>query len=349
MDSRNSLKTDGRSLPAEVQEYLRKAAVNAVINKGMSPEIVTEVLDLSPSCIYKWLRCWREKGVEGLARREPPGSVPMITAEMDAWLYETVATSTPQAHGYDTSLWTRDILAALLQERFGVSVCGRTVSGHLRRMGLSWQKPLYKASEQAVQEVEELLAELFPRSRRLAQKRGADIAFEDESGVSLQTHTGRTWGVIGQRPVVRQTGARGQMNVLAAVEPTGRLYHEVTTERIDSGRYIEFLQGLLEGRDRMLIVLADRAAFHRSAKVRAFVRANRDRLRVFFLPRYSPEHNPAEHAWEEIKDKQVGRQPLKNMADLKRRVQAALKSLQGRIQRVISFFHLPETRYAAVV
>ena len=349
MASTNPLKMDGRSLPAETQEYLRKAAVNAVVNKGMSPEIVTEVLDLSPSCIYTWLRRYRAHGVEGLASRKPPGSEPLISEEMDAWLYETVAGSTPQDHGYDTPLWTRDILAALLQERFGISVGGRTVSGHLRRMGLSWQKPLYKATEQQAQEVEQFLTERFPRIRRLARKRGADIAFEDESGVSLQTHTGRTWGVIGQRPVVRQTGARGQVNILAAVEATGRLDHIVTTERINSERYIEFLQGLLEGREHPLILLADRAAFHRSAQVRAFVRANRNRLRVFFLPRYSPEHNPAEHVWEEIKDKRVGRQPLKNMRDLKCRVQEALQSLQGRIHRVISFFHLPETRYAAVV
>jgi hypothetical protein len=51
--------------------------------------------------------------------------------------------------------------------------------------------------------------------------------------------------------------------------------------------------------------------------------------------------------WEEIKDKQLGRQSIKGLADLKNRVQSALRSLQQHTERIISFFHLPETQYAA--
>ncbi|WP_083827602.1 transposase [Thiorhodococcus drewsii] len=70
-------------------------------------------------------------------------------------------------------------------------------------------------------------------------------------------------------------------------------------------------------------------------------------MRAVYLPTYSPERNPDEHVWEEIKDKQLRRQPIKNNRDLKKRLHSALKSLQHRTERVISFFHLPETRYAA--
>ena len=81
--------------------------------------------------------------------------------------------------------------------------------------------------------------------------------------------------------------------------------------------------------------------------VRRFVWRHRRQIRIFYLPAYSPELNPDEHVWEEIKDKQLGRQPIKNKSDLKNRLHSALKSLQHRVERVISFFHLPETRYAA--
>jgi len=50
----------------------------------------------------------------------------------------------------------------------------------------------------------------------------------------------------------------------------------------------------------MLILFVDRASFHHSERVKAFVRAHRDKIRIYFLPRYSPERNPAEQLWGEI-------------------------------------------------
>jgi Winged helix-turn helix len=70
------------------------------------------------------------------------------------------------------------MLAALLQERFGVKVTGRTISGHLKKLGLSYQKPRYRAVEQNPEEEAFFLEEKFPRIQRLAEKLGADIAFE---------------------------------------------------------------------------------------------------------------------------------------------------------------------------
>jgi transposase len=93
-------------------------------------------------------------------------------------------------------------------------------------------------------------------------------------------------------------------------------------------------------------LIVDRASFHDSKEVRTFIWRHRDEIRLYYLPNYSPELNPDEHVWEEIKDKQLGRQPIKNKLDLKNRLHFALTSLQGRAERIISFFHLPETQYA---
>ena len=280
--------------------------------------------------------------------RKAPGATAAITEKMDEWLWQTVTGFTPLDHGYDTPLWTRDILAELLDKWFGVAVSGRTVSLHLRRMGLSYQKPRYRASEQDPQELAQFLEVKFPALRRLAEKRDADIAFEEEGGVSLQAHSGRSGGEEGNTPVGERPDARARFNVLSTVEATGRLRYPVTADRVNSEQYIAFLRQLLRRRERPLILLADRATFHGSSQVRQFVRAHRRQLRVFFLPRHAPEYNPSEHVWEELKDKRIARQPVKDKADLKRRIHSTLRSLQQRVERVISFFHLPETQYAAI-
>jgi len=101
---------------------------------------------------------------------------------------------------------------------------------------------------------------------------------------------------------------------------------------------------------RPLIVLADHATFHHSKQVCDYVRAHRSQLRVFFLPKRAPEYNPDEQVWNEVKNNRIGKQPMKNKADLKARLtSSALDSLKQNTRSVISFFHLPDTQYAADV
>jgi transposase len=111
---------------------------------------------------------------------------------------------------------------------------------------------------------------------------------------------------------------------------------------------VEFLQQILQGRTRPLIIIADQASFHKSSVVREFVRAHRTQIRLFFFPPYSPELNPDEQVWNELKHRRLGKQPIKNKTDLKKRIRSILKSLQRKAEKVRSFFQLPDTKYAAI-
>ena len=111
---------------------------------------------------------------------------------------------------------------------------------------------------------------------------------------------------------------------------------------------MEFLQQLLRGRPRPLIIIADQASFHQSPAVHKLVRAHRAKIRLFFFPTHSPELNPDEQVWNELKHRQLGKQPIKNKTDLKKRIRSILKSLQYKAEKVRSFFQLPDTKYAAI-
>lgn len=328
--------------------YIRKLAVGAVEERGYSPEAVIDMLGFSRSCIYDWLRRYREAGMAGLETQTAPGAEAQVSEEMDRWLREIVLKTTPEAHGYDTRLWNRDILAELLLRQFGVKVSGRTISRHLRKLGLSYQKPQYRAVEQDPEEIRYFLDEKYPRIQRLAKKLEAEIAFEDETGVGVSTRHGWTWGERGKTPHVPATDQRGGYNLLSTVSAEGNLRYSASDESINSQRFIAFLKQLIRGRTRPLILLLDRASFHGSKLVRNFVRAHRTQIRVFFLPRHAPEYNPDEQVWDEIKVKQIGKQPVKDKPDLKRRLYSALASLQRKARRIHSFFQLPHTQYAAV-
>jgi transposase len=340
--------SDARKIPDEVMTYIRLMAVRAVEEKHYSPELIADILGISRSSIYEWLRSHREGGEAALETRKAPGASPVITPTMDLWLKHTVLNSTPVAHGYDTVLWTRAILVALLKKQFGIDVLETTVGRHLHRLELSCQVPSYRSWDQDEAQVAAFLEDKFPCIQRLAAKMGADIGYEDEAGVGIRTRSGRTWGAVGQPPEVAASDQRGGYNVLSIITATGELRYSLKEQTINGERYVEFLQQILHGRTRPLIIIADRAPFHQSAVVRKFVRAHRTQLRMFFFPTHSPELNPDEQVWNELKHRRLGKQPIKNKTDLKKRMRSILKSLQRKVEKVRSFFQLPDTKYAAI-
>ena len=242
---------DGRQIPDETMTYIRQMAVRAVEEKDYSPELVIDIFGLSHSCIYKWLRWYREAGLEGLKTRSAPGAEPKVTAEIEQWLRATVLETTPEAHGYDTCLWNRELLAELVYEHFGVRVSGRTISRHLKSVGLSPQKPRYRAAEQDAEEVRYFLEDKFPRIHRLAERMEAEITFEDEGGIGLSTHHGKTWGERGKTPEVIATDARGGYNSLTTVSNEGTLRYHVIDETIKSVFHGMTLADVIKSADTM--------------------------------------------------------------------------------------------------
>ncbi len=340
---------DGRKIPDDVMFYLRRMAVNAVRKLGYSPETIAETYNFNRSCIYRWLNQYDQGGFDALESKMPPGAEPLITVKIEEWLKNTILDSTPVKFGYDTNLWTCTIIANLLKQEFNIDVSDSTIRLHLKAMNLSCQKPEYQDVKMDDKDVDNFINNKFPLIQQVAQKIDADIAFEDEAGVGVMTRHGKTWGLRGKTPVVKVNMVRGGYNVLSAVTAQGGMDYLIQDENINGSKYIEFLEQLIEDRDRPLILLVDHATFHKSKEVRQYVRANREKLRVFFLPKRAPAYNPDEQVWNEVKNNYIRKQPIRNSKDLKIRLTEALDSLRDNTKRIISFFQLPRTKYAAGV
>ena len=340
---------DGRKIPDDVMFYIRRMAVNAVRVLGKSPELVADLYNFNRTCIYRWLKQYDEGGFDALESKMPPGAKPIIDVKVEEWLKQTILNSTPVQFDYDTNLWTCAILTDLLKEELNIEVNESTIRLHLNAMNLSFQKPEYQDVKLDDKEVENFLDKKFPLIQQVANKMDADIAFEDEAGVGVMTRHGRTWGLRGKTPVVKVSMLRGGYNVLSAVTAQGSMDYSIKDETIKSSQYIEFLDQLIVDRDRPLILLVDHATFHKSKQVRNYVRANREKLRVFFLPKRAPAYNPDEQVWNEVKNNSIGKQPIRNKVDLKNRLIEKLDSLKENTKRIISFFHLPRTKYASGV
>jgi transposase len=311
---------DTRSLPAAAQAALRNRAVRAVLD-GMTQAQAARVFGVHPNAVNRWIKRYREGGWAGLAERRRgrrPGEQAALTEPQQREVIALVGDSTPDQLGLAGFLWTRDAVAELIGQRYGLSLARTTVGGYLRGWGFSPQKPQRRALEQNPAAVRRWLAETYPAICARARREGGVVLWLDELGIRSDGAAGRSWAPIGQTPVIKGTGKRFRVNMLSAISNAGRLRFGLFTGSFRGPVFIDFLGRLLRdcgGRKVHLIV--DGHPVHRAKAVSAWVGRHGERIQLHFLPGYSPELNPVELLNHDVKANAAGRRRPRSAAELR--------------------------------
>ncbi len=337
---------DGRKLKHEVLTELRKRAV-AKVQSGESPEVVIRTMGFSRACIYNWLAMYRAGGWDALDARKRGGRPRKVKGRMLAWIYRTVVGKDPRQYRFPFALWTRNAIAAVIYEKYGIRLSANSVGRLLAQLGITPQKPLWRAYQQDPERVRKWVEEEYPSIAREARRMKAEIWFGDELGVRSDYHAGTTWGRKGQTPVVHTTGTRYRLNMLSAVNRRGLMRFMLEERGVNAAVVCRFLDRLMAGSETPVFLIWDGHPVHRSRKVAEAVRRYQGRLRVFVLPGYSPELNPDECVWREVKTHRLGRAGVFTFADMKSKALGALRHVARRPDKIRSFFHTTTTLYAA--
>ncbi len=191
----------------------------------------------------------------------------------------------------------------------------------------------------------------YPAIVREAREQNAEILWGDEMGLRSDHQSGTTWGEKGRTPIVRKSGNRFTCNMLSAISNRGKMFFMVFPERFTAPVFITFLERLVKQRDgRTIFLIIDRHRVHTSKAVEAWVtRQNgehENKIRLFYLPAYSPELNPDEL----LNNAAKGNVSRKTRAQDKEKLQTNLRSYprstQRRPERVKSFFNGEHVTYA---
>ena len=338
-------KRDGRAFDHKTLEAIRIRAVQRIEEDGETPSEVMRALGFGRTVVYNWLAKYRTGGLAALRSLPIPGRPPKLTEQQRAWVYLTVTQNNPLQLQFEFALWTRAMVRELIERQYGVTLSLASVGRLLRSLGLTPQRPVRRATEQVAWRVREWLTVEFPAIRAQALAAGAQIFFADEAGVRSQSHAGTTWALQGQTPVVPATGKRFGLNLVSAVSPRGVLRFMVVDGRMTAVRFIEFLKRLLHNQTCPIYLIVDQHSTHRARAVQDFVQSTNGRLRLFFLPPYSPELNPDELVWNHLKTHGVRKRLLQTPAELRRYVLSHLRSLQRTPTRLRGFFQKPSLRY----
>src|SRR5215510_6989310 len=159
------MRTDGRALNHATLTELRKRGV-AAVQSGESPTQVAAALGVNLRSLFRWLALYRRGGWDELDARKRGGRPPKLDGGALRWIYRTLSSKNPQQLNFPFALWTAAMVQTLIAERYNVKLSHSSVCRLLHQLGLSAQRPLWRATE-------------YPTIQRRARREGAQIFFAD--------------------------------------------------------------------------------------------------------------------------------------------------------------------------
>src|SRR5450631_3301034 len=337
---------NGRELDHRTLETIRFMAVERV-REGEPPSSVVASYGFCRTTIYKWLNAASRSGIglKALRSTTAPGKPRTLTPRQEKQVFRRINGKDPRQYGLDFGLWTRAIVANLIERKFGVQL-GQTAIGELlARLGLTPQKPLQRAYQRDPEAVERWRREIFPSIAHEAKEAGGEVYFWDESGFRADAVHGKTWGVKGQTPVVERPGQRQSISAASAVNSKGAFWYCTYQGGLNAELFVALLKKMMRRRLKPVHLVVDGLPAHKTALVKDYVASTNGLLTLHFLPGYAPELNPDELVWSHMKRTGVARTPLRKGEQLRDKIETQLAAIKRMPQLVRSFFKAPDVAY----
>jgi transposase len=335
---RDTVKTLNQHLQAAFRAgnlpQIKHVSALLMLADGLPVPTITQRLSVGRSTVYAWLSDFLLDQFDSLHHRKAPGRPSKLSPCQKQRLCELVAAG-PEAAGYSTGCWHSALLQALIWREFGVMYSVHYVSELLSNLGFSYQKARFVSDHLNDEKREQWLRETWPALVELARRTGALLLFGDEASFAQWGSLGYTWAVRGQQPVVKTGGKRKGYKVFGLIEYfTGRLFWHGHEGRFNAESYCAFLEQVLGQTTQMLLLVQDGARYHTAAKTKEFFARHAQRLVVVQLPSYSPDYNPIEHLWRNIKRHNTHNRYFPDFSDLKTAVESALDHFWQHSQEV---------------
>lgn len=151
------------------------------------------------------------------------------------------------------------------------------------------------------------------------------LLFQDEARFGRMSDPARCWAPVPLRPTVGLALIREFRYFYAAIGPQGGTLHWMVTDKMNTDNMSAFLRLVGEAHGgRHVIMVVDGASSHRSKDLEV-----PNNMSLIRLPPYSPELNPTEILWHELREKRCANRVFESLDAVCNEVEAGLQDFAG--------------------
>ena len=294
------------------------------------------ILGRNRATVQRWMSLYAIEGLEGLLTVKPTGH---RKAEIPPWAQEKLKARLKQPRGFIQY----DEIVQWLKSECGISVNYWVVYDLVRRRwGAKPKSSRPSDVNQDPDEVEhhwERLADALRVAVNVAPALNLRFWVEDESRFGLKPITRKRITAKGVPPIALHHWRFEWVWLYGFLEPlTGESFF-MEFSALDHHCFGAVLEAFSKnyGEDDMHIIQVDRSAVHRTPKLQ-----KPSNVSFYFQPAYSPELNPIEQLWRELKG-QLSNQYWFDLDELKREISHQIRQLtRSRIRSLTQRYSLME-------
>ncbi|WP_432402135.1 IS630 family transposase [Wukongibacter sp. M2B1] len=163
----------------------------------------------------------------------------------------------------------------------------------------------------------------------------------DETSIRMESNNRASWSEVGAAPLLEKNGSHKGINIVGSTCIFNN-HHTVndvysSDKSITSQEIKIHLEYLLQiNPDKKVVVFLDNAKTHTSSAIQEFYLEKKSKLKLIFLPRYSPDMNPQENVWNYLKAKLFRPASRSSIYELISHVKVFFDELNSDVDRIHS-------------
>ena len=156
------------------------------------------------------------------------------------------------------------------------------------------------------------------------------LMFQDEARFGRMARIRRCWAPAPLRPTVRNGYERQFTYVYGSVSPLHGQLDWSLSDKMNTEQMNAFLARVSQAHSgEFIVMVVDGASSHKGKDLNV-----PENIRLLALPGYSPELNPQEHIWDEVREKAFPNLVLDQMAEVIERLNQEMSTLAADTQRI---------------
>lgn len=286
--------------------YARNILLTVIMKyQGFKSSEIIKTVGKSHVTVLKYIKSWNKLGVECL-KDNRGGSEGNFTSEMVDDLLTTVMFRNPIDYGFMSSTWTTKTLSEYIYTKYGLKYSAEWIRIILKENNFSFKRGQYnptygdKVKKLAFKKKLQNLVTTVENSSKSV------VYALDETSIRIESNNHMSWSLVGKPPIVEKNGSRKGINIIGATEITKNFDSHADiyshNQSITALEVEHFIERLLEiNNDKKVYIILDNAKPHTASSIKQLEQIHENKLKLLYLPPYSPELNPQENVWNILK------------------------------------------------
>lgn len=162
------------------------------------------------------------------------------------------------------------------------------------------------------------------------------VLYQDETHIRDYQALHATWAPVGKQKKIPTMGHHAKVSLFGAVNVQNGEVFCMESSKCDALSFLQFLQYVLHVHpDRHIVMVLDNARIHYAKLIQPFLKKQKNRLTLLFLPPYSPNLNLLERVWKWMKESVIVNRYHATQTDIRASVLSFLEHMSLFPEKVI--------------